>query len=120
MSSNRSEEFFATAPRGLESLLAKELQSLGTRDAREVPGGVSFRGAWETCYRVNLWSRIASRLLWKIGEFPYRSEDEVYAAAKAVDWPRYFAVDRPYPRCVPKLPPTTWPVLAAHEEPKAE
>ena len=94
MSSSPSSEFFASAPRGLEALLAKELESLGALRARAVPGGVSFSGTWEACYRANLWSRIASRVLWKIGEFAYRSEDEVYAAAKAVDWPRYFAVER--------------------------
>jgi len=43
---------------------------------------------------VNLWSRIASRVLWRIGEFEYRNEHDVYAAAKAIDWPKYFAVER--------------------------
>jgi 23S rRNA (guanine2445-N2)-methyltransferase len=75
-------------------LLLKELQSLGAREAVQVPGGVSFGGTWETCYRTNLWSRIASRVLWKIGSFDYRNEDDIYAAAKALDWPRYFAVER--------------------------
>ena len=59
-----------------------------------MPGGVSFFGTSEACYRANLWSRIASRVLWKIGEFSYQTENDVYAAAKAVDWPRYFAVER--------------------------
>jgi putative N6-adenine-specific DNA methylase len=44
--------------------------------------------------RANLWSRIASRVLWRIGEFDYRSEDDVYAAAKAIDWPDFFAVEK--------------------------
>ena len=63
-------------------------------DARTVPGGVSFRGDWATCYRVNYWSRIASRVLWQVGSFDYRSEDDLYAAAKGIDWPAHFAVDR--------------------------
>ncbi|HWA38970.1 MAG TPA: THUMP domain-containing protein [Burkholderiales bacterium] len=45
-------------------------------------------------YRVNLWSRIASRVLWRVSEFQYANEHDVYAAAKAVDWTRYFAVER--------------------------
>jgi putative N6-adenine-specific DNA methylase len=94
LSSSPSSEFFASAPRGLEALLVKELESLGALQPQAVPGGVSFSGTWEACYRANLWSRIASRVLWKIGEFAYRSEDDVYAAAKAIDWPRYFAVER--------------------------
>ena len=94
MSSSPSSAFFATAPRGLEALLLEELQALGAEAAVPVPGGVSFRGSWETCYRANLWSRIASRVLWKVQDFAYRNEDDLYAAAKAVDWPRLFSVDR--------------------------
>jgi putative N6-adenine-specific DNA methylase len=88
------ESFFASAPRGLEPLLLKELESLGAADIRGVDGGVAFAGGWETCYRVNLWSRIASRVLWRIGEFDYRDEHGIYAAASAIDWPAYFSVAR--------------------------
>jgi putative N6-adenine-specific DNA methylase len=88
------ESFFATAPRGLEDSLFKELSSLGAVEARSVAGGVAFSGDWQTCYRVNLWSRIASRVLWRIGEFDYANENDVYAAAKTLDWPRFFGVER--------------------------
>jgi putative N6-adenine-specific DNA methylase len=94
LSSNRSESFFASSPRGLEALLAKELEPLGAKDIQCVAGGVAFSGDWPVCYRVNLWSRIASRVLWRVGEFDYRNEDEVYAAAKALDWPKLFGVER--------------------------
>ena len=94
MSSSRSEAFFASCPRGLEPLLARELDSLGITGATAVPGGVAFAGGWEACYRANLWSRVASRILWRIGEFAYRNENDVYAAARAVDWPKLFAVER--------------------------
>ncbi len=53
-----------------------------------------FSGDWATCYRVNLWSRIASRVLWRIGAFDYRNEQDVYLAAKSVDWPAYFRLER--------------------------
>ncbi len=86
--------FFASAPRGLEDLLLEEIRSLGGAQAKAVPGGVLFSGSWETCYRVNLWSRIASRVLWRIAQFEYRDENDVHAAAQAVHWPDYFAVDR--------------------------
>ena len=82
MSSSRSEFFFASAPRGLESLLEGELKSLGASDVRGVAGGVAFGGGWQVCYRANLWSRIASRILWRVGEFQYGNESDVYAAAK--------------------------------------
>ena len=94
MSSSPSSQFFATAPRGLEELLSKEIQSLGAADAAAVPGGVAFSGDWDVCYRANLWSRIASRVLWKIDSFSYRNEQDIYAAAKALDWSQLFAVER--------------------------
>jgi putative N6-adenine-specific DNA methylase len=75
-------------------LLLKELSSLGVSEPIAVPGGVSFTGSWETCYRVNLWSRVASRVLWQLHSFEYRNEEDIYAATKALEWPRYFALER--------------------------
>jgi putative N6-adenine-specific DNA methylase len=86
------ERFFASAPRGLEPQLADELTRLGADGARVVAGGVAFAGDWRTCYRANLWSRLASRVLWRVAEFPYRREEDLYHAARAIDWTRLFDV----------------------------
>jgi putative N6-adenine-specific DNA methylase len=94
LSSSPSEQFFASAPRGLEQLLLGEVSALGGLDAHALPGGVAFAGDWTTCYRVNFWSRIASRVLWRVGAFDYSNEHDVYAGAKAIDWLRYFRVER--------------------------
>jgi len=59
-----------------------------------VAGGVQFGGDWQTCFRANLWSRLASRVLWKVAEFSYGGEEDVYAAARKVDWPALFTVER--------------------------
>ena len=71
----------------------EELAALGAR-ASAVAGGVSFEGTWETCYRANLWSRIASRILWKVADIPAGTDHALYEATKTIDWPRYFAVSR--------------------------
>jgi putative N6-adenine-specific DNA methylase len=94
LSSSRSETFFASAPRGLEDLLLKEISSLGGGDVRSVAGGAAFTGTWEVCYRANLESRIASRVLWRIGEFQYGNENDVYAACRSIPWQEFFSVDR--------------------------
>ena len=91
-SSSRSEGFFASCPRGLEKLLLQELVALKAESPAVVPGGVAFSGSWRVCYAANYWSRIASRVLWRIAGFDYRNEEELYAAARAVDWTRHFAV----------------------------
>ena len=88
------EAFFATAPRGLEALLVDELAGLGAVDPVAVSGGVAFNGPWEACYRANLWSRIASRVLWRVSEFPYGGEEDLYRNARDVDWSRMFRVER--------------------------
>lgn len=88
------ESFFATVPRGLEALLARELTAFDARDLREVPGGVAFGGSWEVCYRANLWSRVASRVLWRVSEFAYAGEEDLYGNTRAVDWPRMFRAER--------------------------
>lgn len=94
MRSDTGEQFFATCPRGLEAALARELSALGADHAQAADGGVAFAGTLETMYRSNLGSRIASRVLWRIGGGHYRSEDDLYRAAQALDWGRYFSVDR--------------------------
>jgi len=94
LSSSPSEAFFAPCPRGLEPLLAEELATFGAQAIESVAGGVSFSGDWGACYRANLWSRIASRVLWRVGAFDYANEAQLYAAARAIDWPRLFTVDR--------------------------
>jgi len=94
LSSSRSESFFASCPRGLEQLLFQEITSFGAANGNPVAGGVAFSGTWQTCYRANLWSRIASRVLWRVGEFQYRNEKELYDAARAIPWFDLFSVKR--------------------------
>ncbi len=77
---NTNQAFFAPCPRGLEEVLSTELQQLGTQ-ALATQGGVGFSGTFSLCYRVNLESRIASRVLWRISHGNYRNEEDIYQAA---------------------------------------
>ena len=88
------ETFFATCPRGLEDALARELAALGAREARAVPGGAGFTGRWETGYRANLESRIASRVLWRVGSGRYATEDDIYQAARRLPWGDWIGPDQ--------------------------
>lgn len=84
--------FFATCPRGLESLLVLELQAVGGRAVKATDGGVSFDGDWSTCYAANLNSRIATRILWQVGRGKYLNEQDLYNAAYKLSWPQWFEV----------------------------
>jgi putative N6-adenine-specific DNA methylase len=88
------EKFFATCPRGLEKVLGAELEALGAKEAEVVDGGVAFGGVLTLCYAVNLESRVASRVLWRVGSSGYRGEDDIYRAARALPWPRLFDASR--------------------------
>lgn len=86
--------YFSPCPRGLEPLLAEDVASVGATDVKQVPGGVEFAGDLSCCYRVNLESHIATRVLWRLATADYHGEDDIYRLARGVDWPRLFAVDR--------------------------
>jgi putative N6-adenine-specific DNA methylase len=87
-------KYFAICPRGLEALLTEELTAFGAQYLKPTHGGVHFSGDWALCYRANLESRIATRILWFIAQGGYRSEDDIYKLAIKQPWPDHFTVTR--------------------------
>ena len=77
-------------------MLAAELEELGAAGCKPAEAGVAFSAPAAFMYRANLHSRIASRILWRVASFPYATEDDVHAGAKAVRWRDYFAVERTF------------------------
>lgn len=87
-------KLFATCPRGLEALLAEDLAAAGASDIRVVASGVACKGSWETVYRTNLESRIATRLMLQLSFGKYQKEEDIYKQARKIDWSRHFDVSR--------------------------
>ena len=87
-------DFFSPCPRGLETLLNNELTTLGAQNVRATDGGVHFSGEWLLSYRVNLHSRLASRVLWRVAKTNYTSEQDIYDTAFALPWGDWFDVSR--------------------------
>ena len=78
---------FLPCPGGVEDLLADEVRTLlpGTQvDA--VRGGVSLHGDALAVMTLNLESRLAQRVLVEVAAGDYRSEADLYALARRVDW----------------------------------
>jgi putative N6-adenine-specific DNA methylase len=92
--SKQTETFFAPCPRGLEVVLRAELEQLGAQDVTDVPGGVSFTGPFTLCYAVNLHSRIASRVLWRVFHGTYHDESDIFQAARELPWYIWFPASR--------------------------
>ena len=88
------ERFFSPCPRGLEAALGDELARVGAAAVAPVDGGVGYEGELDLAYRANLESRLASRVLWRVGGGSYRDERELNALARAIDWPKQFRADR--------------------------
>ncbi len=85
--------FFATAAKGTESLVTKELAAIGAQNVRSTPGGVHFEGGLETLYRANLWLRTANRVLMPIAEFACPTPEALYENAHNVRWRDWMTVD---------------------------
>ena len=88
--------FFAQCPRGVSAVLAEELTALGAKHCVAAEAGVSFDGPFDLIYTANLYSRIASRILWRVAQFPYANEEDIYKAASGVRWHTYFTADRTF------------------------
>ena len=87
---------FVTCPRGLEAPLSQELEQLKCQDIRAVDGGVACKGGIEQVYRINLHSRTASRVLLRLTKSGYRSEQDIYKAAKNIRWTDWFDLEQTF------------------------
>jgi len=86
--------WFATCPKGVESLLAAELAALGAGSTRESVAGVSFSGAPVVAFRACLWSRLANRVLWPLATVDASDADSLYRALREMPWADWFAPGR--------------------------
>jgi putative N6-adenine-specific DNA methylase len=77
---------FATTARGTEDLLAEELAELGAVKVRQDRGGVRFAANLNEALRICLWTRIAMRVLYPLGEFAAPGAEGLYEAAASVPW----------------------------------
>ncbi len=81
--------FFVACSRGLEELLAGELQRLGCPRATPALSGVNAEGDLALAQRALLHSRLASRVLWPLAEFAASDADQLYAGMQSLDWSRH-------------------------------
>lgn len=75
-------------------MLADELTALDAVELNPTSGGVGFKGPFRLCCRVNLESRVAGRVLWRVGQGVYHQEQDLYDAAYALPWGDWFTADR--------------------------
>ncbi|MGJ7545607.1 THUMP domain-containing class I SAM-dependent RNA methyltransferase [Variovorax sp. LT1R16] len=84
---------FLPCAAGVEDFLAQEvhgLTGLAGDDLMASRGGVFVRGSWRDAMKLNLYSRLAQRVLIELAHAPYRSENDLYAIASGVAWEIWF------------------------------
>ena len=77
---------FATAPQGLEDLLAAELSGMGLGPTTAGRGGVTLETDLAGAYRACLWSRVANRVLLPLAEFSVPDDDALYTSIQEIQW----------------------------------
>lgn len=81
--------FIAVTSPGLVDPLIEELKGLGIKDLDAKNRSVEFEGNWEMCYRANLGSRVATRILLPILEFPAYQIEDIYHNIMKHDFTKY-------------------------------
>ncbi|RZL52194.1 MAG: class I SAM-dependent RNA methyltransferase [Variovorax sp.] len=84
---------FLPCAAGVEDFLAQEvhgLTGLAGADLMASRGGVFVRGSWRDAMKLNLYSRLAQRVLVELAHAPYRSENDLYDIASGVAWEIWF------------------------------
>ena len=85
--------WLATCPKGMEQLLADELEALGASEVKQTVAAVHFQGSLEIAYRSCLWSRIANRILLPLLSFKLDSTDDLYKHSVDIPWEDHLTVD---------------------------
>ena len=84
---------FLPCAAGVEGYLADEVRAItgvGNDDVLTGRGGVMVRGMWRDAMLLNLYSRLAQRVLVELSYTEYRSENDLYRAASEVAWEIWF------------------------------
>jgi 23S rRNA (guanine2445-N2)-methyltransferase / 23S rRNA (guanine2069-N7)-methyltransferase len=79
-------KFFVTCARGMEGALRRELADMRIAGAKGDRGGVWFDGPLEMGMRVCLHSRVAVRVLVRLGTFEANDQQSLYAGTRAIPW----------------------------------
>lgn len=87
-------EIFTPCPSGLEGALEHELNALGLSHVKRGRAGCHAQVDWAGVLRVNLMSRIATRVLARVGYGLIEHEDDLYDLVKQIEWERWFGAER--------------------------
>jgi putative N6-adenine-specific DNA methylase len=86
-----NEIFLAKTFAGFENLLQKELKNCGAKNSILLNRSVQFEGDFNLLYKINYYSRFASRLLWQVKKFDFDSNESFYKEIKSIPVEKYLS-----------------------------
>ncbi|MBL4941876.1 MAG: bifunctional 23S rRNA (guanine(2069)-N(7))-methyltransferase RlmK/23S rRNA (guanine(2445)-N(2))-methyltransferase RlmL [Colwellia sp.] len=87
------QQFLALTSPGIEVLLVDELKNLGAEQITQKPEGVYFTASLVLGYKISLWTRLATRVMLKLGEGEAQNKDELFKTASTINWLEHFNSD---------------------------
>ncbi len=87
-------EIFITCPNRCQIYLQKELEDLGYEPLDSSRSGITIKGSWNDCIRLNFHLRTAGKVLYKVSTFRAVNKDEFYAGSKAIAWEEFLDIDK--------------------------
>ena len=78
--------YFASTPKGIESLLLKELEELNIEKSEQHRGGVKFSASPRHIMRVVLHSRLSDRIYKELYTFNIQNEADLYKSSCDIQW----------------------------------
>ncbi len=94
--SDQNTRFLAKTFYGFESILAKELRSIGAKNIKELNRMVAFEGDLGFMYKANFSLGSALRILMPIGTFRATNQEQLYDAIKSIPWQQYFSAEKTF------------------------
>lgn len=87
----------ATATMGVETLVRREIETLGYDQLRVENGKVEVDTTLDAIPRLNLWLRTADRIKIKVDSFIAHSFEELFEQTKAIPWEMYIGKKDAFP-----------------------
>ena len=92
----QTQTYFCQTAGGLESLASGELKDLGCSEIKKAHRGLYFKADPATLYKVNYQARLITRVLAPLASFQCRDRDDLYRAARSINWGSSFTVNNTF------------------------
>jgi len=89
----KTNRYFAQTAEGLEELFAREAEKLGAEDIEKSFKGVFFTCAYDILYKINYFTRIATRIVAPLISFDCHSTRYLYNTVSKIDFSDFMNLD---------------------------